>query len=86
MGTQLFLTAPGRAKGIEMAIVRVSHNVSDAALARIEAVIEKTLNYDPNWNGASITIERDEFTCVECSDDLAGAQLLAKINRAIDPE
>lgn len=69
-----------------MAIARVSHSVTDAALARIEAVIEKTLNYDPNWNGASIAIERDQFTCVECSDELAGLQLLAKINQAIDGE
>lgn len=69
-----------------MATIKVAHNVSDAALARIESVVENTLNYDCNWNGANIEIERDDFTCVECTDAVAGAQLLSQVNRAIDGE
>jgi hypothetical protein len=67
-----------------MAVLKVSNDVSEAAMERIEAIVEKTLNYDPDWSGAEIVIKRDDCTCVECSDEVAGSQLLAKVNRAID--
>jgi hypothetical protein len=66
-----------------MATVKVSHNVSESALERIEQVVERAMNYNPNWNGVDIKIERDDFTCVDCRDEVAGAQLLAEVNRAI---
>ncbi len=69
-----------------MTTIKVSYNVSDSAIARIEAVVEKTLNHDCNWNGASIEIERADWTCVECNDEADGVLLLAKVNQAIDQE
>lgn len=61
-----------------MTTIKVAHNVSDAAIARVEAVVEKTLNYDCNWNGASIEIERGDFTCVDCDDAIAALSCLQK--------
>jgi len=67
-----------------MAIIKVAHNVSDVAISRIEQVADETLKHDCNWSGAEITIKRGEFTCVECTDEIAGAQLLAKVHQAIE--
>jgi hypothetical protein len=67
-----------------MAVVRIAHEVSGESLLRIEALIERTLNYDVNWNGATIDIERGDFTCLVCNDKVAGAQLLSKVFAVID--
>jgi len=66
-----------------MAIIKVAHDVSEEAIARINILREQVLNHDCDWSGAEITIERGEFTCVECTDEIAGSQLLAKVQKAI---
>jgi hypothetical protein len=83
MNSNQGLTNQTKPRKKTMAILKIAHDVADAAVVRIESLVEKTLNYDCNWNGATIEIERDDFTSVECSDDIAGSQLLSQVNQII---
>ncbi len=64
-------------------IVYIDHDVSDDALARVEAFLENERNYNPNHNGAEFTIERDEYTYID-EDTLENQILINGIYRAID--
>lgn len=70
----------------QITVVKVAFDVSDEAVERVEKIVDDVLMRDPNWNGSQIEIERDDFTCVDCSDEVAGAVLLSKVQRAIDAE
>jgi hypothetical protein len=64
-------------------VIQLAHEVSPEALARVEALLDKTALWDPNWSGADFTIQRDDYTCLPDSNTLKGAQLLNNIQRAI---
>lgn len=67
-----------------MAIIKVAYEVSAQNFAAIEALAAETVAADVNWNGAEISVERDDYTCVECKDEIAGAMLLTEVFGLID--
>lgn len=67
-----------------MTKVQIAYEVHEAAMKRVEAVVESALLYDPNWSGATIEIKRADYTCVfDCDDEVAGTILLGQVSRAI---
>lgn len=67
-----------------MATIKVAYEVSAENFAAIKALAAETVATDVNWNGASIEVERDDYTCVECEDEIAGAMLLTEVFGLID--
>lgn len=67
-----------------MATIKVAYDVNAKAYAAIEALASETVENDVNWNGATINVERDDVTCVDCKDEIAGAQLLNRVYAVID--
>lgn len=67
-----------------MATIKVAYEVSAENFAAIKALAAETVATDVNWNGASIEVERDDYTCVECKDEIAGAMLLTEVFGLID--
>lgn len=67
-----------------MATIKVAYDVTAKAFAAIEALAVETVENDVNWNGAEISVERDDFTCVDCKDEIAGTALLNKVYDLID--
>lgn len=67
-----------------MATIKVAYDVNAKAFAAIKALAAETVATDVNWNGAEISVERDEFTCVECNDEIAGTILLRQVFDLID--
>jgi len=70
----------------KVTVINLAHEVSDAAVERVRRLVDNVLSRNPNWSGAEIEIERDDFTWVDCSDELDGSMLLASVVRAIDGE
>lgn len=62
-----------------MTIIKIAYEVPAEAVARVESALEDVALRDPNWNGAEFSVERDDFTCVETSDELAGTSLLHSV-------
>lgn len=67
-----------------MTVVKISHEVPADAVARVRSLLDLVEMREPSFNGADIRIERDDFTCVECDDQIAGADLLQRVYAAID--
>ena len=63
--------------------IYVAEHVSATAFSRVQALAEQTSLRDVNWNGATINVERGDFTCVEGSDELRDTILLNAVDRAI---
>ena len=68
------------------ATIKLAHEVSEEACARVEAMVAHKLLYDCNWSGGQVDIEVDDFTCVDCDDELAGSLLLIAVNKAINDQ
>lgn len=62
-----------------MTTVHVDYREPKEALERLEMALEETALRDPDWNGASFEIERDECTYIESDDELKGASLLHSV-------
>lgn len=72
---------------IEMsATITLDSTVSADAFARVQALAEEVVLRDCDWNGASISVERGDYTSIDCQDEVAGTALLARVYRAIDGE
>ena len=69
-----------------MPTVQISRDVSNAALLRVQSVLDSQSLNNPNWNGAEFKIERDDYTCIPDDDSADACSLLILINRAIDGE
>jgi hypothetical protein len=67
-----------------MTTIQIAYEVSDAAVARVEALLAEVAATNPNWNGAEFEIERDDFTCIPGSESADAVILLGQIHRAID--
>lgn len=57
-------------------------NSTEMAAAR--SVAEHFRDYDPDFNGDALRVERGEFLCIDGCDEIAGARLLAAVHREID--
>ena len=68
------------------ATITVDFSASAEAFARVEALAAETVLRNVNWNGATLRVERGEFTCIDGADEIAGAALLNDVYRAIDGE
>lgn len=66
-----------------MTTIQIAYEVSDEAVARVEALLCEVAMRDPNWNGANFQIERDEFTCIPDDESADAVILLRQIERAI---
>ncbi len=64
-------------------VIQIAHDIDVAAVARVEALLEETTMRNPNWNGASFAIERDDYTCVLDDDSADAIALLSQIHLAI---
>ena len=69
-----------------MATIKVAYDVSDKAFEAIEALAVETVETGVNWDGAEISVERDDYTCVECNDEIAGTALLREVYDLIDQQ
>jgi hypothetical protein len=69
-----------------MVTIQIADNVSNAAFARVQALADRTLTNDANWNGAQINVVRGDFTCMEGGDEIVMASLMPQVYRAIDGE
>lgn len=67
-----------------MTTISIAYDVPAAAVARVESLLAEVAATDPNWNGADFKIERDDFTCIDARDEIAGAALLSRVFNAID--
>lgn len=67
-----------------MAIIKVAYEINANAYNAIKELAKETVERDVNWNGSVIKVERDDFTCIDCEDEIAGAQLLSKVYNIID--
>ena len=64
--------------------ITIDSNVSNAAFEKIQAMASRAVFENLNLNGASINVERGDFTCVDGPDEIAGAQMLADVHRIIE--
>lgn len=67
-----------------MTRIQIAHEVPDAAVSRVRAMLDEAALRNPNWNGAEFTIERDDFTCIPDDESADACALLAEVQRAID--
>lgn len=67
-----------------MPTIQIAHEVHNAAVDRVRAMLDDTARRNPNWNGADFTIERDDSTCIPDDDSADACALLADVQRAID--
>lgn len=65
-----------------MATVYIPENTPQTKRAELRELLDRKLYFDPNWNGASFTIETHEHASasVDCDDGMKGAALLTEIN------
>lgn len=66
-----------------MTRICIAHDVSDEAVARVEALLDETALRDPDWNGAEFCIVRNDFTAIDDSNGIRAAILLSAVHRAI---
>jgi len=69
-----------------MATIQIAYEVSDAAVARVEAVLDDVAKFDSFWSGADFRIERADFTCIPDHDGDDAGRLFNKIQAAISNE
>jgi hypothetical protein len=94
IGTNAQVAAASRAiealdaaqKGLTMATITLHYDVPPKAVARVRALLDKERLTNPNWSGSEFIIERGEATCIDATDEIAGAQLLSRVFAAIDGE
>lgn len=69
-----------------MTTVQIAHEVDDAAVERVRALLDDAALRDPNWNGATFRVERADFTCIPSDESCDAVVLLNRIRRAISGE
>lgn len=67
-------------------IIQIAYEESDAAVARVQALLAEVALRDPNWNGAVFELERDDFTCIPGREDYDAVALYRSILRALRGE
>lgn len=64
--------------------IRIEAAATDTQVAAIKALVDETVSRDVSWNGATPEIETGaDFTEIDGADEIAGAQLHAKIQRIL---
>ncbi|XYQ55705.1 hypothetical protein ACS91J_04575 [Pectobacterium carotovorum] len=66
-----------------MTTVTIAYEVSDAAVEKIEALLDNETTFNPNFAGEVFSIERGDFTCID-ADDYEYVGLLNAIFDIID--
>lgn len=69
-----------------MTTIHIAYEVSDAAMGRVEALLNEVAERDINWNGADFQIVRDDFTCIPGDESADAVNLLYQIEAAIAGE
>ncbi|MPQ71481.1 hypothetical protein [Pseudomonas sp. MWU12-2323] len=69
-----------------MTKIQIAYDVSEAAVARVRALLEDVALRDSVWNGADFHIERADFTCMPDNDGDDADALFRKIQSAINDE
>lgn len=66
-----------------MTIVTIAYEVSDAAVEKIQALLDNETTYNVNFAGEIFSIERGDFTCID-AEDAEYVSLLNMIFNIID--
>ncbi|MFC0708813.1 hypothetical protein ACFSVK_19480 [Azorhizophilus paspali] len=69
-----------------MTTISIAYEESEAAVARVEALLDEVVMRNPNWNGAVFQIVRDDFTCIVDNESYDAVALLRQINDALCDE
>lgn len=68
-----------------MTTVTLAIDESDAAVARVRALLDRTAMRDPSWNGASFVIERGDWTSID-DDSEDACELFSAVKDALRGE
>jgi hypothetical protein len=68
-----------------MTRICISRDESEAAVARVQAVLDEVALRDPSWNGANFEIARDDRTYVD-AEGYAAAALFIRVCDALRGE
>ena len=63
-------------------IIRIAYEADQAAVQRVQSLLDEVTLSDPNWNGAHFEIERDDFTSMD-DQSYNAAALFARIQSAL---
>lgn len=66
-----------------MTTVQIARDVSDEAFQKIQAYLDDLVLTDPDWNGAEITLERDDYTCIPDNSSEDAMVVMVAINHII---
>ena len=67
-----------------MATIYIQHSATATQEKAVQQVIEQALINDVNWSGAVISLERDDFTWIDTTDEVSGSILLRKVYQALE--
>jgi len=59
-----------------MATINIAHKESAEAVERVRNALQKVVWTNATWSSTRFEIARDEFTRIDCEDEIAGRQLL----------
>ena len=63
-------------------VIRIAYEEDQAAVQRVQVLLDGVALTDPNWNGAEFEIVRDDFTCMD-DERYDAAALLARVQGAL---
>lgn len=69
-----------------MTTISIAYEEPQAAITRVQSLLDEVALRDPNWNGADFQIVRDDFTCIVDDDSYDAAALLTQIHDALRGE
>jgi hypothetical protein len=58
----------------------------ESHLPAIRALLDEAAAHDADWNGVEFLIELGDWTCIDTTNEIAGAVLLTSIKRLIDED
>jgi len=68
----------------DMTTIYLSHtDASTANLAAVRGIARDAMLFNPDWSGADIRVARGDYTEIDTTEEIAGAQLLARVQAAI---
>lgn len=64
--------------------IQIADSVSEAAVARVQTLLDDVSHRNVNFNGVTFTIERADYTCIPGANSYDKSALFAQIQAAID--
>jgi hypothetical protein len=66
-----------------MPAIQISHKYSSEAVARARNLLSEVSLSDPNWIGATFTVERGDHTQIDGGNSINAAKLYIRVNQAL---